>query len=530
MNGLLVRLFRHLIGTALDKCRRTATERRLPGRTEIPSAHTHRYFETNVYPSDGGMTLYARDVTEQRRIAAALRQSETLLQLAKEAAGFGVWDWDLIAGTMVWTEQNWRLHGQTPRGEGPAKALWQSWLHTADHDRVVAVFEAAHDDAERSLDVEFRVVWPDATVHRLSHKGSVVRDVDGKPVRIVGLLLETTAAGATEAAHRRLSTGPEQRVIEEAACETAQSRTAQAERLQALGELAGGIAHDFNNVLQAVSGAVSLIERRASGDPAIRRLAKLAHEAAERGASITRRLLAFGRGGALQIETLDVADLLRGLHEVLSCTLGAGIAVQLRLGSHLRPITADRRQLETVLVNLAINARDAMPGGGRLILSADVEPMPDAASAHPVGLGAGPLVRLTVTDTGSGMDADVLARAREPFFTTKKVGVGTGLGLSMAQDFAEQSGGAMGIESSPGEGTTVTLWLPSGEANAITPAPSLLPVCAVPVAAPGSRGRILLVDDDSAIRENLTEYLEQAGYRVAAAANGTEALALLDTG
>jgi signal transduction histidine kinase/ActR/RegA family two-component response regulator len=523
-------VFPHLVGSNFDESCRTAMERRLPGKVEVLSAHTHRYFQTNVYPSEGGVTLYARDVTEERRVAAALRASEARLQLAKEAAGFGIWDWDLIADTMVWSEQNWRLYGRTPRIEGPPSRLWHSWLHTADRDRVVAAHEASLSDPDRPLDIEFRVIWPDGTVHWLLRKSTMVRDADGKPIRMVGLNMDVTDSRETEAALRRLSSDLEQRVIEEvAAREAAQARAAQAERMQALGQLAGGIAHDFNNVLQTVSGAIALIERRASDDAAIRRLAKLANEAAERGASITRRLLAFGRRGDLHVETLDVADLLRGLHEVLSHTLGAGITVRMRLGSDLCPITADRRQLETVMVNLATNARDAMPGGGQLILSADVETIQAAGPLHPAALVPGRYVRLTVTDTGAGMDAATLARAREPFFTTKRLGVGTGLGLPMAQGFAEQSGGTLGIESRPGEGTTVTLWLPRAETDVIPRTPAL-PHADASRVAPGLFPRILLVDDESTIREVLAEILEDAGYQVVVAADGTEALALLDTG
>jgi signal transduction histidine kinase/FixJ family two-component response regulator len=523
-------VFPHLAGTALAECCRTAMERRLPGRIEMRSERTLRYFDTNVYPSDGGVTLYARDVTEARRVAAALQESETRLQLAKEAAGFGVWDWDMTADTMVWSEQNWRLYGRTPREQGPDKEVWRSWLHTADRDRVIAGHAAARDDPGRALDCEFRVVWPDGTVHWLSRKGTVVCDASGKPIRMVGLNMDITASRETEDALRRMSSDLEQRVIEEvAAREAAQARAAQAERMQALGQLAGGIAHDFNNVLQVVSGAISLIARRAPGDAAMRRLTKIADEATERGASITRRLLAFGRRDDLHVETLDVADLLRGLHEMLSHTLGASIAVQVRMGSNLCPIMADRRQLETVLVNLATNARDAMPGGGRLILSADIETMPDAAPGHSPTLAPGLYVRLSVTDTGTGMDAETLARAREPFFTTKTLGAGTGLGLSMAQGFAEQSDGALSIDSHPGEGTTVTLWLPRAQGDLVAQTPSSQTATS-PVTEPASHGRILLVDDESMVREVLTEFLEDAGYVVMAAADGMQALALLDTG
>jgi signal transduction histidine kinase/CheY-like chemotaxis protein len=518
-------------GIDLDERCRTAMQHRLPTKIDTQCQQTHDHFEINAYPSKDGVTLFVRSVTEERRMITALRASETRLQLARDAAGFGIWDWDMVAGEMIWSEQNWRLYGQTPCVTGPDSAAWHSWLHPDDRDRVIAAQAVALSDPDRPLDIEYRIVWPDGTVRWLLRKGTVVRDAAGGAIRMVGLNMDITASRETQAALRRLSSDLERQVLEEvAAREAAQSRAVQGERLQALGQLAGGIAHDFNNVLQAISGAITLIERQASSEDAIRRLARLAGEAAERGASITRRLLTFGRRGDLHVEPVEVGELLRGLHELLSHTLGAGIAVQIRLGADLRPIRADRRQLETVLVNLATNARDAMPDGGRLILSASIETVQAAARPHPSALVPGAYVRLTLTDTGTGMAAETLARAREPFFTTKKIGSGTGLGLSMAQAFAEQSGGALSLESCPGEGTTVIFWLPQADPDLVAPATILPPEAARGMPMPGSLGCILLVDDDSMIREILIEYLEDAGYQVVAAADGNEALALLDAG
>jgi CheY-like chemotaxis protein len=258
-------------------------------------------------------------------------------------------------------------------------------------------------------------------------------------------------------------------------------------------------------------------------------------EASERGASITRRLLAFGRRGDLRAEAFDVGSLLAGLREILAHTLGAPIGVTVRLGADLPPLLADKGQLETALVNLATNARDAMPEGGRLTLAAETEIVAAGAAPHGAGLAPGRYVRLTVADTGGGMDAATLARAAEPFFTTKDLGVGTGLGLPMAKGFAEQSGGALAIESSPGKGCTVTVWLPAaGSADAgHGGAAGSLAVAEPGSGAPGeakTHARVLLVDDEALVREVLAEHLEEAGFGVVAAASGTEALALLAAG
>ena len=317
-------------------------------------------------------------------------------------------------------------------------------------------------DPGGTYDSEYRVLRPGGEVRWLLSRAKVVCDADDNPVHLVGLSLDVTESQETEAALLRQTEELEARVVEEiAAREAAQVRAAHAERLQSLGQLAGGIAHDFNNVLQAVAGAAALIERRPDDVAGVRRLARLVDRGGRAGRLGHRRLLAFGRRADLRAERLDTGTLLCGLREILVHTLGAGIGVHVRLGTGLAPLRADKGQLETVLVNLATNARDAMPEGGQLVLSAATETVRADAPRHHAGLAPGRYVRITVADTGVGMDAGMLARVGEPFFTTKPPGAGTGLGLAMAKGFAEQSGGAFGIESTPRRGTTVTLWLPA---------------------------------------------------------------------
>jgi signal transduction histidine kinase len=297
----------------------------------------------------------------------------------------------------------------------------------------------------------------------------------------------------------------------------------QAQKVQAVGQLAGGIAHDFNNVLQAVLGGVALIRKRANDTEAVQRLACMIEESTRRGESITRRLLTFSRRDPLRAEPLDIREMLAGLREVLAATLGSRIRVVVHASRHLPTLLADRGQLETVLVNLATNARDAMPQGGTLTLSADVEEL--LAPRGP--LAPGSYVRLAASDTGEGMDAETLARASDAFFTTKALGQGTGLGLTMARSFAQGSRGHLEIDSAPGRGTTVSIWLP------VVAATSQEPVRR-PIAQPGRHvaeerpWRLLLVDDEAVVREVLAAELEDAGFDVAQAADGVAALALLD--
>jgi PAS domain S-box-containing protein len=306
---------------------------------------------------------------------------------------------------------------------------------------------------------------------------------------------------------------------------TAQARLAQAQRIEALGQLAGGIAHDFNNVLQAVQGGAGLIEKRPGDLEGVLRIARMMFEAAERGSSITRRLLAFGRRGDLRTEAVDAAALLADMREIFTHTLGTGVGVRIEAPAGLPPLLGDKGQLETVLVNLATNARDAMGGNGVLTLGARLDALRSDGNPTLAGrLKAGSYVRLSVSDTGAGMTPEVLARATEPFFTTKAQGKGTGLGLAMARGFAEQSGGGLGIESEPGRGTTISLWFPIA-ADGMVPR-----VEAVAPAMPGRRASILLVDDEPTVRELTAEGLERAGFAVTAAASGPAALARLDAG
>jgi PAS domain S-box-containing protein len=304
-----------------------------------------------------------------------------------------------------------------------------------------------------------------------------------------------------------------------------ENQVAQGQRLQALGQLAGGIAHDFNNVLQAVEGGASLIARRAEDPDAVRRLTRSVLDAAARGSSITRRLLTFTRGHELRSEAFDAVTLIQGLCEVLASTLAANIAVRIDLPEDLPHVQADKNLVETALVNLATNARDAMPRGGTLTLGARAETVDDATNA-PASLQPGTYVCFEVSDTGHGMDAATLARATEPFFTTKPRGQGTGLGLSIARGFAEQSGGALVIASVRGEGTKISIWLPQAARTAGSAARPDDPGEAEPPARDDAR-RVLVVDDDPLVCKTVSETLQTAGYVTFCAGDGAAALPML---
>jgi PAS domain S-box-containing protein len=296
----------------------------------------------------------------------------------------------------------------------------------------------------------------------------------------------------------------------------------QSQKIEAIGQLTGGVAHDFNNLLMAILGSLDLVRKRLPPDPRITPLIDNAIQGAQRGAALTQRMLAFARRQELKPESVDVPGLVSGMMGLLQHALGPRIALETRFTANLPPVLTDPNQLESALLNLTVNARDAMPDGGAIVIGAE----PRAVRSAPrLNLEPGDYVRVWVTDTGGGMDAETLRRAADPFFTTKGIGKGTGLGLSMVHGLAEQCGGRLDIFSQPGQGTTVELWLPVPGADAAAEADKPLPE----PPAPGPVGplTILAVDDDSIVLINTAALLADLGHTVIEASSAEEALQIL---
>ncbi|HEX4741495.1 MAG TPA: ATP-binding protein [Caulobacteraceae bacterium] len=300
----------------------------------------------------------------------------------------------------------------------------------------------------------------------------------------------------------------------------AQAALLQAQKIETMGQLVGGVAHDFNNLLMAVIGNLDLLAKGLSNDPRQARLLNGAMEGARRGATLTHRLLAFARKQELQSRATDVLALVEDMRELIERSVGPMVEVRIISAQPPPAVRIDPNQLEMALLNLAVNARDAMPSGGVLLIALDHR----VASEGEAGLPAGSYVRLTVEDTGEGMDAETLARAVEPFFSTKGVGKGTGLGLSMVHGLANQSGGAFHLDSQVGVGTRAELWLPTAEGAVVEAAP---PASADAAAAPAT---ILLVDDDVLIAGSTVALLEDLGHKVVEAHSGAEAMTMIDGG
>ncbi|UFX44516.1 response regulator [Bradyrhizobium sp. 41S5] len=494
------------------------------------------FHPTTLVSIVGSAVRARRRQYETRGILEDLTASESLLQTAMNAGHLGALELRLPDFEL---EASSTCKSYFGRDSG-APFTYQDLLgavHPDDRERRHAILQDTVDTG-RDYRIEYRVIWPDGSQHWVDVRARAVRHRDGTIKSLVGVCSDITARKTAEieretllaqlAAERTaladLTATLEQRVEqrttdlmkEVAARERAQEQLRQAQKMEAIGQLTGGVAHDFNNLLMAVMGNLDLLRKRMPGDPRLHRLVDGALQGAERGASLTQRLLAFARQQDLRAVPVDLGALVRDMGNLLERSLGPRVALRLDIPEELPPASVDTNQLELAILNLAINARDAMPDGGAI----DIRLAAWQARNDPT-LRPGNYLKLSVVDTGIGMAADVLKRAIEPFFSSKPVGKGTGLGLSMVHGLAVQLGGALQLASTVGKGTTATLVLPVATS---APAP------ASPAPAPQAMKRtavILLVDDDPLIAMSTAEMLEDLGHRVISANSGPHALDIL---
>ncbi len=462
------------------------------------------------------------DLSASKAAAAALAEGEERLRLATDAGDMGFWDVDLVNDVLIWPARTKAMFGIAP-GAAVSLADFDAGLHPEDRDATQAAFAAAADPERRALyDVEYRTIGrDDGLVRWVAAKGRGLFE-DGRCVRVLGVAVDVTARKAADARLQELNDHLERRVREEVAERTrVEDALRQSQKMEAVGQLTGGIAHDFNNMLATIIGPLDLLASRiGDDDPRARRYIDTAIDGAARAAHLVQRLLAFSRQQPLQPVAVDANRLVAGMSDLLVHSLGSSIRLDTALAADLAHTDVDANQLENVLLNLAVNARDAMPGGGRLRIETANCRLDAELPAEPDDVPPGRYVRIAVSDTGFGMTPEVLAKAFDPFYTTKPIGQGTGLGLSQVYGFVKQSAGHVTLRSAPDAGTELTIYLPCR-------AGATAPVEAAPAARPPVRGRqerVLVVDDEPAVRQVAADALTELGYRVLVADGAPAAL------
>jgi signal transduction histidine kinase/CheY-like chemotaxis protein len=473
---------------------------------------------------------------QTRAILEDLTESEQLLQTALNAGRLGALELHLPSLELEVSDTCKSFFGRAA-GQPFTFDDLQASVHPDDRARRQRALDLTLANGS-DYNVEYRNIWPDGSEHWVETRARTVRGPDGRVKSLVGVSLDITARktvdieretlldqlAAERTALAELTATLEQRVEERtadlmkevAAREKAQEQLRQAQKMETIGQLTGGVAHDFNNLLMAVMGNLDLLRKRIPDDPRMHRLIDGAMQGAERGASLTQRLLAFARQQDLKVVPVDLGALIRGMIDLLERSLGPRVALNLNIPDGLPPARIDANQLELAILNLAINARDAMQDGGAI----DIKVSRHAINNDPA-LTPGDYLKVSVIDNGSGMSPETLKKAIEPFFSTKPLGKGTGLGLSMVHGLAVQLGGTLELSSVVGRGTTATLVLP-----VTTKAPAAIDAGQVRRQAARS-AVILFVDDDPLIAMSTTEMLEDLGHRVIGVNSGRHALDIL---
>ena len=469
---------------------------------------------------------------EARATLAELSESEQTLQTALTAGHLGSWLFD-AERRLLFASGTCKAHFGRARDENFSYDDLLSAIHPDDRQRMAERVAASLENAQ-NYEIEYRNVWKDGSIHWVDVRGRAIQNADGAVTQLVGVSSDITARKNAEAERERLVDELAQRQselsqlaeslehrVEERTRQLRESETAlrQVQKMEAMGQLTGGVAHDFNNLLMAVMGNLDLLRKQHADDARSQRLIDGALQGAQRGAVLTQRMLAFARQQDLQTHSLDLKNLISGIRDLLERSLGPQFELTLVLADGLPSVEVDGNQIELAILNLVINARDAMPKGGTITIIAD---FPDAI---PEALPAGRYVRVAIVDSGTGMNSETLKRAIEPFFSTKGVGKGTGLGLSMVHGLAVQHGGLFDLSSAEGAGTTATLWLPVAVKPAaadVLPSPSVIPSSA--------RSTILVVDDDMLIAMATVDMLEDLGHTVLEANSGQRALEIIASG
>ncbi len=480
------------------------------------------------------------DIHDFKVAGERVRELEERYRLASRATNDAIWDWDLVNGRLHWNESHRELFGHDFLDVSLSD--WSDNVHPDDRDRVVGSLHEAIESGAQRWSADYRFRRADGSYAEVFDRGFVARDAAAKPVRLIGAMQDLTGRRQAEAELRRLAETLEERVCERTEELAASNRQLvgqiderervagtlrQMQRLEAVGQLTSGVAHDFNNLLTVIIGNLGFVQRGIKDQPNAEKLGRrlgFMEAAAERGAKLTAQLLAFSRRQRLEPKPLDLNGAVGNLRDLLQSTMGGSVRIETVLSEQLWSALVDPTQIELVILNLAINARDAMRVGGSLTVETSNAMLGDPPR-RPEEPEPGEYVVVAVCDTGYGMSDEIMAKAFEPFFTTKEIGKGTGLGLSQVLGFAKQSGGGVRIESKIGEGTTVKVFLPRAGREIRQ---ERLASAASPVPRPRDGTVVLLIDDDTAVREITAELLREAHFHVVEAGSGGAGLEALD--
>jgi PAS domain S-box-containing protein len=445
-------------------------------------------------------TDLTREIDERQQTENQLRQSQSQLAQAQQIAHLGNWEWDLLENKASWSEEARRLYGRRPDESGAAMEKYLEHVHPDDRPLLNKVLAESRRTG-RPFVCDHRVKLPDGTVRSIHSRGEVFANERGEPVKMFGTVQDITEAKTAEESLRR-----------------SEAQLRQSQKMEAIGRLSGGVAHDFNNLLTVINGYGSLTMLQVAETDPIRKNIKEILNAAERATALTGQLLAFSRKQVVQPRVLNLNEVVRGMEKMLRRLIGEDVELSTNFEAGLRQVNADPGQIEQVIMNLAVNARDAMPLGGKLTIRTGNAAVDQSSTFHNRTLEAGDYVMLAVSDDGVGMSEEVQSHLFEPFFTTKGLGKGTGLGLATCYGIICHAGGDIRVYSELNSGTTFKIYLPSTDAVPETPA------SAHSEQMPAGRETVLVVEDDPGVRDLAVTVLRKCGYQVQTSHDAFEAL------